>query len=239
MNLRIRDERGYNQIFRPVGATRIRMQRRHQWFVDQAIERNAKRILEIGCGTGEAAAFVARKTGAEVVAIDISDVFLDEARAMNTVETLTFRKFDLLADDLASLGNFDLIFGNGILHHLVIRLPAVLTALRQLTSERGSLAFIEPNFMNPYCAFIFGTKVGRRWALLEPDEMAFRASELRRVVADAGWHAVEVRTRDFLVPGLPMALVKPVMSVEPILEGTVTTRWLAQSHFLTARADAD
>lgn len=237
MGRRIQDERGYNQIFRPVGATRIRMERRYQWFVDQAIERKAKRILEIGCGTGEAAAFVARKTGAEVLAIDISETFLDKARAINTVDTLTFLKFDLLADDLAGLGIFDFIFGNGILHHLVVQLPAVLTALRQLASVRGGLAFIEPNLMNPYCAFIFGTKIGRRWASLEPDEMAFHGGDLRRVVADAGWRAVEVKTRDFLVPGLPMALVKPVTSIEPILEATAGTSWLAQSHFLTARAN--
>jgi hypothetical protein len=45
-----------------------------------------------------------------------------------------------------------------------------------------------------------------------------------------------VATRDFLLPGLPEALVKPSLVVEPLLEATAATRWLAQSHFITARA---
>ncbi|MCX7349488.1 MAG: class I SAM-dependent methyltransferase, partial [Alphaproteobacteria bacterium] len=230
------DERGYNQIFRAEGATRVRMQRRYQWFADRAKDCSARRILEIGCGAGDAAMAIARSTGAEVVAIDISEVFLSQARAATAPVNLSFRKFDLLSDDLTTLGRFDLVFGNGILHHLVARLPAVLMALHRLTTPAGGMAFIEPNLMNPYCSFIFRTRIGRKWASLEPAEMAFRAADLRRMVEEAGWQDVELTTKDFLVPGIPMGLVKPVLTVEPILEGTSLTRWLAQSHFLTANA---
>jgi hypothetical protein len=129
-----------------------------------------------------------------------------------------------------------MVCGNGILHHLVVRLPMVLRALHALTNPGGGLAFIEPNFLNPYCAFIFGTQVGRRLARLEPDEMAFTPGELRRALPAAGWQDVVVASRDFLVPGLPERLVGPIQAVETALEATVLTRWLAQSHFFTARA---
>lgn len=232
----LQDERGFNQVFAPIGSTPLRMRRRNDWFIAQAGRVGARRILELGCGTGEAAAQVAAGTEAEVVAVDISDAFLEQARANHQAPNLRFEKLDLLGDDPLRLGRFDLVFGNGILHHLVLRLPEILRALHGVTNPGGGLAFIEPNFLNPYCAFIFGTRIGRRFAKLEPDEMAFTPGELRRALPAAGWREVEVATRDFLLPGLPAALVKPIQAVEPALEATALTRWLAQSHFVTARA---
>jgi len=232
----LQDERGFNQVFAPVGSTPLRMRRRNDWFIAQAGRVGATRILELGCGTGEAAAHVAAGTSAEVVAVDISDAFLERARANHQAPNLRFEKLDLLGDDPLSLGRFGLVFGNGILHHLVQRLPQILRALHGVTEPGGGLAFIEPNFLNPYCAFAFGTRLGRRLAKLEPDEMAFTPGELRRALPAAGWREVEVATRDFLLPGLPRPLTRPVLAVEPVLESLALTRWLAQSHFVTARA---
>jgi SAM-dependent methyltransferase len=232
----LQDERGFNQIFSPVGTTPHRASRRYGWFVAQAQRVDARRILELGCGTGEASASVAAGVGAEVVAVDISDAFLGRARNMHVLPNLRFERLDILADDLGRLGRFDLVFGNGILHHLVLRLDDVLRALHSLTNPGGGLAFIEPNLLNPYCAFIFGTRVGRRFARLEPDEMAFTPSQLRAALPSAGWRDVTVTTKDFLLPGLPEAVARPVLAVEPALEATALTRWLAQSHFVSARA---
>lgn len=236
MNVKLQDERGFNQVFGAVGSSPFRASRRHDWFAQQAKARKAKRILEIGCGTGEAAAAIARATDAEVIGIDISDAFLDQARAIHQAPNLRFEKLDLFSENANKFGEFDLVFGNGILHHLVVQLDQVLTVLRSLTRPLGGMAFIEPNFMNPYCAFIFGTKIGRKWALLEPDEMAFRAGELHAIVAKAGWKDVNLQTKDFLVPGLPVSFIRPVLAVEPLFEATPITRWLAQSHFVTASA---
>jgi SAM-dependent methyltransferase len=232
----LQDERGFNQVFAPVGSTPLRARRRHDWFAAQAASLGARRILELGCGTGEAAAQMAARTDAEVVAVDISDTFLAQARATHVAANLRFEKFDLLGDDPLRLGRFGLVFGNGILHHLVARLDPVLRALLALTEPGGGLAFVEPNLLNPYCAAIFGTRLGRRLARLEPDEMAFSPGQLRHALAVAGWHDVRVLTRDFLLPGLPDAVAKPLLAIEPTLEATVLTRWLAQSHFATARA---
>jgi SAM-dependent methyltransferase len=219
----LRDERGFNQGFAPVGSTPLRMRRRGDWFVAQIERLGARRVFEIGCGTGETAAYLATHSTAEIVAVDLSPAFVAEARARHTAANLRYEVFDLLGDTPLAFGRFDLVCGNGILHHLV-------------TEPGGGLAFIEPNFLNPYCAFIFGTKLGRRFANLEPDEMAFTPGELRHALPAAGWKEVTVATRDFLLPGLPEALVKPSLVVEPLLEATAVTRWLAQSHFITARA---
>ena len=220
----LQDERGFNQIFAPVGSTPLRATRRNDWFVEMANGVGARRVLELGCGSGAAAAHMAVRTGLEVVAVDISDKFLEHARKTHSLPNLSFEKLDLLADDLGRFGRFDLVFGNGILHHLVLRLDEVLRALHSLTNPEGGLAFIEPNFLNPYCA------------KLEPDEMAFTPGQLRRALPMAGWRDVTVTTRDFLLPGLPEAVARPILAIEPALEATAATRWLAQSHFISARA---
>lgn len=232
----LQDERGFNQGFAPVGSTPLRMRRRGDWFVTQVASLKARRVLEIGCGSGETAAYLAAHTQADIVAVDLSPAFVAEARARHAAPNLRYEIFDLLGETPLAFGRFDMVCGNGILHHLVTRLPEVLRALHGVTEPGGGLAFIEPNFLNPYCAFIFGTKLGRRFARLEPDEMAFTPGELRDALPAAGWREVAVATRDFLLPGLPEALVKPSLAVEPLLEATAATRWLAQSHFITARA---
>ena len=54
----VRDEGGFNQVFAPVGSTPLRQQRRNDWTLDQIARVNARRVLEIGSGTGESAAFL-------------------------------------------------------------------------------------------------------------------------------------------------------------------------------------
>jgi SAM-dependent methyltransferase len=231
----LQDERGFNQIFAPVGSTPLRMQRRNDWFLDQISRLDANRVLEIGCGTGETASYLAAGCKAEIVAVDISAAFVSEARNRHSARNLRYELFDLLGDEPLAFGSFDMVCGNGILHHLVRRLPDVLQRLKSITNAGGGLAFIEPNFLNPYCAFIFGTKMGRRLARLEPDEMAFTRGELHSALSEAGWRDLRVATRDFLLPGLPKMLIPPILAVEPALEATPLTRWLAQSHFIAAR----
>jgi SAM-dependent methyltransferase len=78
---------------------------------------NGKRVLEIGCGIGSDAEEFA-KHGAEYVGIDISDESV----------TLSQQRFELLglegefqvrdaSQPLADLGNFDLVYSYGVIHH--------------------------------------------------------------------------------------------------------------------------
>jgi hypothetical protein len=65
--------------------------------------------------------------------------------------------------------------------------------------------------------------------------MAFTRGQLVRHFASAAWHHIDVHSRDFLLPELPQILVRPIVAIEPLLEATAATWWLAQSHFVTAR----
>ena len=183
------------------------------------------------CGSGRGRAY-GRQDGTPGWSRSISatNFWITRERPIRS-PNLSFEKLDLLADDLGRFGRFDLVFGNGILHHLVLRLDDVLRALHSLSNAGGGLAFIEPNFLNPYCAFIFGTRVGRRFAKLEPDEMAFTPGQLRRALPRAGWGDVTVTTKDFLLPGLPKAAPARFSRSSRALEGRGGDRWLAQISF--------
>jgi len=136
--------------------------------------------LELGSGTGETAAYLASHSDAEIVAVDHQQGIRAEANARHRAPNLHFELFDLLSDTAAAI--WKVRYGlrqTAYFNHLVVRLPMVLRALHASQIRAVGFAFIEPNFLNPYCAFIFGTQVGRRLARLEPDEMAFTPGELR------------------------------------------------------------
>ena len=84
----LQDERGYNQVFKPVGSTPLRMRRRGDWFVMQIERLGARRVLEIGSGTGDTAAYLAEHSRAEIVAVDVSATFV--ARHAHVTRHLIF-----------------------------------------------------------------------------------------------------------------------------------------------------
>ncbi len=97
-----------------------------------------KRVLEIGCGLGTDTINFAR-AGAEVVALDYSDVSLDLAskRAWNFGLSDRIRFVHGNAEDLTSLvpaGPYDLIYSFGVLHHT----PHPEKAIERIRSLMGS-----------------------------------------------------------------------------------------------------
>ena len=78
------------------------------------------RVLDLGCGDGRLAALVlaARPSVTEAVAVDVSPPMLAGARTRFANEPrVNVREWDL-ADDLAPLGQFDVIVSGFAIHHL-------------------------------------------------------------------------------------------------------------------------
>ena len=103
-----------------------------------------KKILDLGCGMGDATLYFAT-LGAKVWAIDISPGMIQ------LVKKLAYKhKFEknihtkvMVAENLKFKENsFDIVFGNGILHHAVSDLA--LKEVYRVLEKGGKAVFIEP-----------------------------------------------------------------------------------------------
>lgn len=106
-----------------------------------------KKLLEMGCGAGEASVYFALK-GARVTAIDISAEFVKLTKALARKYNVMVNVVKMQAEKLAFRdGEFDCIFGNSILHHAELQL-ALREAARFLKGN-GKPISIEPLAHNP------------------------------------------------------------------------------------------
>lgn len=226
------DDRGYNQMFAPSKAMQVRSKRRCDMLVSEMVIKNDTCILEIGCGTGEIANFVAEKTKAQVIGTDICVPFIEEARKMHQLPNLSFDVLNFNEPDTLKGKKFDYIIGNGILHHLYYHLDEALKNILFLLKDGGKLIFLEPNLINPYCYLIFSYPYFRKKANLEPDEMAFTRHFIMKKLKEAGYSSSHVEYKDFLLPVIPDALIKPVIAVGDVIEKIPGLNRMTQSIFI-------
>lgn len=93
------------------------------------------RILDLGCGAGEAAVYFAQH-GAHVSACDISPRFVEIARQLAERHGVTLRLDVCPAERLPyEDGAFDVIYANGVLHH--VEIPAAMPEIRRVMAEGG------------------------------------------------------------------------------------------------------
>jgi methionine biosynthesis protein MetW len=84
--------------------------------VQRLVPQHARRIIDLGCASGELGAALKRRQGAEVVGIEIDPAYaLDAESRLDRVICADVQR--ALADD--SLGTFDCIIAADVLEHLV------------------------------------------------------------------------------------------------------------------------
>ena len=213
------DERGYSQLWNESPSTAIRTERRAILLADALKVAPGGRILEIGSGVGSKVPTVARVTGCSVTGLDLSQEFTERANnAHGSNPSVDFVCSSVADLALAAPATYDAIYGDGILHHLIYDLDRTLALLNRLLKPGGTLAFIEPNKANPYVFGIFSVERLRKLAQLEPDEMAFTKTFVFDKWTRSNLMDVEVRYRDFLLPGTPNFLVRPLTVLGTFLE---------------------
>ncbi|RNL86554.1 SAM-dependent methyltransferase [Halostreptopolyspora alba] len=102
------------------------------------------RALDLGCGPGPSAVLLARETEAEVTAVDLYPVFLDELRsnAENAGVAHRIHPENRSMDDLPHPdGSFDLVWSEGAAYN--IGFDAALRAWRHLLAPEGVLVVTE------------------------------------------------------------------------------------------------
>jgi 2-polyprenyl-3-methyl-5-hydroxy-6-metoxy-1,4-benzoquinol methylase len=229
----IKDDRGFNQNYEQSETNLIRLRRRADWMIKEMDTVPGKKVLEIGCGTGYVSYYIAKKTGMQIIGSDLCEPFINEAKKNYSLPNLSFLTLDFNKAATTVHNKFDYIIGNGILHHLYSNIDEVLTTLKNLLNLQGKLIFMEPNIYNPYVAAIFKNKRLRKWAKLEPDEMAFSKAFIWEKLQAAAFKNIRVDYKDFLLPGTPRLFVKPSIVIGNVLEKT-PLNFISQSILICA-----
>ncbi len=108
---------------------------------------SGRRVLDLGSGMGEASLYFASR-GASVRAVDISPGQLAVLEQAAKAQGLDVKTFCGPAERLPYAdGEFDIVYGNGVLHHVEIK--TVIPEMRRVLKPGGRFAFIEPLAYNP------------------------------------------------------------------------------------------
>jgi SAM-dependent methyltransferase len=111
-----------------------------------------KRLFEIGCGDGSNAVLFALRGAGHVVGVDISKRAIECAQRLAEMHGVADR-CEFVALPLEKylereldrgLAKFDVIYGFGILHHLIPVLDSILADLARLAGDQTEWIFTEP-----------------------------------------------------------------------------------------------
>jgi 2-polyprenyl-3-methyl-5-hydroxy-6-metoxy-1,4-benzoquinol methylase len=132
-----------------------------------------KRVLEVGCGLGEASVYFA-KQGAIVTAVDISAGMLEATRKLAKRYGVLVRTIQISANDMSAIqdGAYDYVYAANLLHH--VNIASFLDHLQRKLRPGGSAFFWDPVLYNPVI------QVYRRMAaaVRTPDEHPLTRSDL-------------------------------------------------------------
>jgi SAM-dependent methyltransferase len=109
-----------------------------------------KKVLEIGCGTGELSVFMALH-GAKVSGIDLSEVGIAKAKALAAINGVE-RQCDFSVQDASQMtfadNSYDFVIYNAVLHH-ALKYPNVREETWRVLKAGGICAFAEGIRSNP------------------------------------------------------------------------------------------
>ena len=190
------------------------------------------RTLEIGCGTGLFTLPFAR-TGAQVVAVEISADLLNRARSRAELRGVQFLEGPF--ERVGVRGPFDAVIGSSVLHHL--DLAIALPRIQALLVPEGIVCFAEPNMLNPQ---VFLERHFRQWfSYVSPDETAFVRWPLKRLLEQAGFREVCITPFDWLHPATPSRLITRVSRLGRLFERIPGLREGAGSLLIRCRREGE
>ena len=188
------------------------------------------RVLELGCGTGYFTREMAR-SGADIVAIDISPELLEIARANCSAPNVRYEiqnAYELSYPDAV----FDSVVGSSVLHHLEVE--EALRKIYRVLKPGGTIYFTEPNMLNPQIAIQKNVPWIKRKLGDSPDETAFFRWPLRRLLEQTGYREVRIDPFDFLHPKTPVPLVDRLNALGRFLKNVPVLSEFAGSLYIRA-----
>jgi SAM-dependent methyltransferase len=161
--------------------------------------------MDFGCGTGSATPsfFAAFPEATRFVGTDISEKSLKVARRQHASERAGFH----LMDDVAPAGDLDLVFCNGVFHHIPLEHRGRCFAyVRESLRPGGVFAMFENNPWNP------GTRLVMSRIPFDRDAITINPPEAKRLLGDAGFTVLRQDSL-FYFPRV-LRLLRPI---EPLL----------------------
>ncbi len=146
-----------------------------------------KTVLDYGCGTGATTPLLRERLGAErAIGVDVSEESVAVARERHAEPRIEYST----TREARALGDVDLVYCNGIFHHIPPRDRAgALAEIRRVLAPGGWFALWENNPWNP----------GTRWVMsripFDRDAETLSAPAARRLVEGNGFR---VDRTDFL-----------------------------------------
>jgi len=187
-------------------------------------------VLELGCGTGYFTQELAR-SGADVVAIDVSPELLEVARSNCSAPNVRYQIENAYALSYPE-AVFDSVVGSSVLHHLEI--AAALRNIYRVLKPGGTIYFTEPNMLNPQIAIQKNVPLIKQKLGDSPDETAFFRWPLRRLLEQTGYRDVRIDPFDFLHPKTPVPLINRVNALGRCLENIPVISEFAGSLYIRA-----
>jgi len=168
------------------------------------------RVLDLGCGDGANAALLGH-CGAQVEGIDVSSRHIDLARTRAELEGLSSQlHFECAPVEQVSFPDesFDVIWGDGVLHHLIDVLEPTFTQLVRWARPNALFVFSEPVGLSPALRGLRGRLPIHTDAT--PDERPLQRREIELVRR----FLPELRTRSFHLLGWLDRWVLPGLDYE-------------------------
>lgn len=163
-------------------------------------------VLDFGCGTGTAGPLLLNVLGAKVITgIDVSNESLEIARRTHTDPRLRFA----LASHLQPQADTDLVFTNGVFHHIPpAERPEALCLIRSALRPGGLFAFWENNPWN------LGTRYVMSRIPFDREAVLVWPNAFRKSLRQSGFEVISTDYQ-FIFP----RFLAPLRRLEPMLAG--------------------
>jgi ubiquinone biosynthesis O-methyltransferase len=113
----------------------------------ESIDWSDKKVIDIGCGTGETAAGVARLEASSVLGIDYSDNAIKIANERHNIDNLRFKVGSFESVKLSNENLFDVVMSLGTLEHMDDP-KKVLIEMLEMVNKNGQVILTCPYFIN-------------------------------------------------------------------------------------------
>jgi SAM-dependent methyltransferase len=210
-------------------AGQIRANRRANYFITEGDIKKTDTVLEIGCGTGLFTEKVYNATGASIIATDLSEDLLNNARKRNL--PITFKTEDAMNLSFAD-NSFNVVFGSSIIHHLDFNKS--LKEIYRVLKPGGRMVFAEPNMINPQILIQKNVPFIKERLGDSPDETAIIRWSFKSLLKKQGFTSIKIFPYDFLHPYTPKPLIGVVNQLGKVFEKVPLIREIAGSVIIKA-----